>query len=95
MYAYYNYDAEEYCTDDEFKCRKCEEKEERLEQAGSFLKEVIEQIYSKKALDNAILEHCLDELCAYLDVQAKIGELQIERKGSALSNLMKIAEQQF
>ncbi len=67
------------CEPDEPDCRNCEDIKDRLFDAQKHLKEVLNQLYSKKDLNKISLENALDELCYYLDIDTVKGDLMIER----------------
>ncbi len=63
----------------ERECRKCEEKDQTLDEASEWLQEIVKQLYTKDALDVNHLENCLDELCHLLKVKMNTGDIQIAR----------------
>ena len=64
----------------EHECKHCNEKEQTMDEAREFIQGIVEQIYSNKALEKGILEHCLDELCFLFNVEMAKGEMTIARK---------------
>lgn len=73
------------------RCRKCDEVEQRMDDAGEFLKEVVEQLYGKKHLEPTLLEYALDNLCHYLGVKMVPGDLVIEEKPSHMQYAMTLS----
>ncbi len=72
-----------------------EHKEENFKYAGQFLLGVLENLYGDKPLDQADLEHCLEELACYLDVDMKpySGAMTIQRKSDVLSALRMFSDE--
>ena len=52
----------------------------KLEQAAHFMEEIVKQLYMKEPLNLEILDHCIAEICHYLNVKLGVGSLQIVRK---------------
>lgn len=71
--GYYDYNKE-------INCHYCEEKQHKINEAKHFMEEIVKQLYMKGPLDIEILDHCVSEICHYLDVRLGIESLQIERK---------------
>lgn len=88
----YDYDAwktgwyeDSLCS--EVECKGCQKHEQKIDNAGEFLAEVVHQLYSEGELDKGRLENALDELCWFLGVKFDEGFLQIERKSKVKSVL--------
>jgi hypothetical protein len=60
-------------------CRHCEDKEQSLDCAKEFLETIVNMLYSKNTLNIESLEENLDQLCHFLRVKVKPGDLQIQR----------------
>ncbi len=61
------------------RCKDCDYKDERHENAKEFFTEVVKQLYSYKDLDISTLEIALDEVCHYFDMKLCPGDLMVER----------------
>lgn len=85
--SWYEPDVEvEYC------CKKCEEKDQTMDNAADFLTGIIEQLYSKTNFNSVEFEWILEQLCHYLKVKMPINELQICRKHqSKIAEISQIA----
>jgi hypothetical protein len=77
MYAAYK-DADEFEIS-AYECKACDKEADRKHEAGLWLKDALEQLYSHKDLDRGKLEQSLDELCYYFDMKPCAGDLMIER----------------
>lgn len=75
MYRY-EYDS---AYEPEYRCKKCEEKEQLLDEAAQFMQTIVEQLYSRDTLDKPVLQHCIEELCGILRVKNQHSILQIAR----------------
>lgn len=72
-------------ADREVECKDCKQHEQLKDEAGEFISEIIEQLYSDKTLSIGNLEHALDELCHMFGVRRNLGELQIERTSTKIA----------
>jgi len=61
-------------------CHNCEEQQQKYDELGEFLSELIEQLSSEKELDLPIVEHCLDEMCYRLQVKLFKNSINIQRR---------------
>jgi hypothetical protein len=85
MYSYwldgpYNDD----CDDTPPEQRKLEE---RIDESGYLLKEIIKALYGKEDLDKSALEWHIDELCDKLGVKINVGTLEIERRNATIGSI--------
>jgi hypothetical protein len=78
-YSFYDPCANDTCCDS-YSCKECQEKDQTLDNAASFLEAIVKQLYSKDTLDRNLLEFQLDELCHYLGVKTVPGDLTITRE---------------
>lgn len=76
MYSY-DYDS---AYEPEYRCKKCEEKEQMLDEAAHFMQGIIDQLYSRDTLDKPVLQHCIEELCSILQIKTQHSTLQIARQ---------------
>lgn len=64
-------------------CPQCEVLNNLVDESREFIEEITKQLYGKEHLNLEMLENCLEEVCAYFDINfSKIAgdtKLQIER----------------
>ncbi len=63
----------------ERKCAKCEDKEYKLGCCAHFMEKLLDQLYGVEKFDHLKVENALDEMCAYLDVKMRQGDVKIDR----------------
>lgn len=66
-------------------CSDCDDKQFVLDSSKDILRNIIEQIYSKKDLDLLKLEEDLDDLCHLLDVPIIAEDINVVRNSSSLN----------
>ncbi len=75
-YDYMYYDDVESSTS-HHECRICNEKDQKMDEAGEWLNNVLDQLYGNKNLNRFELERDLEELCHLLHVKVRDGDLMI------------------
>ena len=66
---------------EEKQCRHCDDNKYRLNEVAHFMEEVLKQLYIKEnPVNEDILDHCLSEMCYYLNVKLPTQTLQVVRK---------------
>ncbi len=58
-------------------CRICNEKDQKIDEAGGFLENVLDHLYGRKNLNRFELERDLEELCHLLRVKMPGEDLMI------------------
>lgn len=74
------YEPDEADPYDDYECKDCSRKKDKLEESAKCFKAVIEILYGNQEIDFALLEKNLDAICDELDVNPIIGFLNIRRK---------------
>jgi hypothetical protein len=57
----------------EFICYQCEERDKKIDEVRDFFSGVLDQLYTPGRYNSEIMEHCIEELCEYLDIKMPMG----------------------
>jgi len=76
--------SEDYDYVQEQECLGCENQKNKLVQSRFFLEEIVEQLYTRSSFDKKKFDHCMEELCHYLNVKYEGKQLQFEKKKEIL-----------
>lgn len=69
-----------YEPEDQYECDCGNNSDKNIESAKDFMEAIVEMMYSKKELNMDDFEGFLEEVCAHLDIDFPLEEIQIKRK---------------
>lgn len=78
--AQYRFDMEDSYYEPDHFCSKCDYKDEVNSEVCHFFQGILDQLYGKDQFDPITLEHCLDEVCRYLQMKSMDGDIKVMPK---------------
>lgn len=70
-------------------CRECKEKDQTVDEIAEWFDGILDILYGNEKFSEGELERRIDEVCHYLNLKMRTGDLQIEKKRPKLPPSLK------